>query len=192
MEAGNGRGDVTSLLLAYERGDPGALERVWPLLYEQMRAIARRQLRAESSLTLNPTALVHEAYMRLVDDTRVSWQSRAHFLGVAARCMRQIVVDHARRRNAVKRGGKRRQVELTGEVLATNDNPDLVLSIDAALDAIQSFNGRLARIAECRVFGGLSEEETASALSVSVRTVQRDWQRAKAWLRRELSADTAR
>lgn len=184
-------GDVTSLLIAHERGDPSALDQVWPLVYEHLRTIARRQLRDESSRTLNPTALVHEAYVRLVDETRVSWQNRSHFLGVAARCMRQIVVDYARRRRAAKRGGQRRQVELTPEALAVHDDPDVMLALDAALDSIQSFNERLARIAECRVFGGLSEEETATVLTVSVRTVQRDWQRAKAWLRRELSAGAA-
>lgn len=178
--------DITSLLQAHQQGDAGALERVWPLVYDHLRAIAGRQLRAGAPATLNATALVHEAYLRLADDSRLTWQNRAHFLGIAARCMRQVIVDAARARRAIKRGGGRPLEELNPDAIAVDGHADLIVAIDAALESIARFNQRLARVAECRLFAGLTDEETAGALGLSVRTVQREWQRARAWLQQQL------
>jgi RNA polymerase sigma factor (TIGR02999 family) len=181
-----GTDDITSLLLAHQQGDTGALDRVWPLVYDHLRAIAGRQLQRGGPATLNATALVHEAYLRLADDTRLQWQNRAHFLAIAARCMRQIIVDAARARRAAKRGGGRPPEALNPDVIGIESQAELIVAIDGALDAIASFNERLGRVAECRLFAGLSEEETAQALGTSLRTAQREWQRARAWLQQHL------
>jgi RNA polymerase sigma factor (TIGR02999 family) len=182
-----GTDDITSLLLAHQQGDASALDRVWPLVYDHLRAIAGRQLQRGAPATLNATALVHEAYLRLADDTRLQWQNRAHFLAIAARSMRQIIVDAARTRRAVKRGGGRPFVELDPDTIAVDGQAELIVAIDEALESVASFNERMARVAECRLFAGLTEEETAQALDVSLRTVQREWQRARAWLQQQLS-----
>jgi RNA polymerase sigma-70 factor, ECF subfamily len=184
-----GTDDITSLLLAHQHGDSAALDRVWPLVYDHLRAIAGRQLQRGAPATLNATALVHEAYLRLADDTRLHWQNRAHFLAIAARCMRQVIVDAARARRAIKRGGGRSPESLNPELIAIDTQAELIVAIDAALESVASFNERMGRIAECRLFAGLTEEETAHALGMSLRTVQRDWQRARAWLQRELSEE---
>lgn len=179
-------GDVTALLLAYQRGDSSALERVWSLVYEDLQAVAKRQLRSGAPATLNATALVHEAYLRLASDGRLSWQNRGHFLGIAARCMRRIIVDTARARNAAKRGGGRAPGVLNPDAVGLDSQYDLIVAIDIALESVATFNERMARVAECRLFGGLTDTETADALGMSLRTVQRDWHRARAWLQQQL------
>lgn len=181
-------GDITTLLLAHQQGDAAALERVWPLLYDHLRAIARRQLRSGAPATLNATALVHEAYLRLAGDARLTLENRGHFLAIAARCMRQVIVDAARTRRAAKRGGGRLAETLDPDTIAVADQAELIVTIDEALDAVAAFNTRMARVAECRLFAGLTEEETAQALDLSLRTAQREWQRARAWLQQHLNA----
>ena len=179
-------GDVTALLLAHQQGDTSALEQVWPLVYEDLRATATRQLRSGAPATLNATALVHEAYLRLAGDQRLSWQNRGHFLGIAARCMRRVVVDTARARRAAKRGGRQTPSALNPDAVGLESQSDLIVALDIALDSVAAFSERMARVAECRLFGGLTDAETAHALGMSLRTVQRDWQRARAWLQQQL------
>lgn len=180
------RPDVTALLIAHRQGDAAALDQVWPLVYDHLRAIAGRQLRSSAPATLNATALVHEAYLRLVDERRIDWKNSAHFLAIAARCMRQIIVDAARSHRAAKRGGGRQPELLDPDAIAIATQAELIVALDIAVDSVSAFNDRLGRIAECRLFAGLSEEETALALGVSLRTVQREWRRARAWLRQHL------
>ena len=180
--------DITGLLDDWGRGDRHALDRLLPVIYAELRRIAARQLRLErEGHTLQPTALVHEAYLRLVEQRSVDWQSRAHFFGVAAQVMRRVLVDHARMRNYQKRGGKLAHVELDeAATLATEQAAELV-ALDEALDALARLDPRKSRVVELRYFGGLSAEETAEVLGVSEVTVLREWGRAKAWLRREMS-----
>lgn len=186
-DPGPSQGEVTRLLLAHREGDPEAFKRLTSLVYEDLRRIARRQIgRGGAGETLSATALVHEAYLRLIDETRIAWQGRGHFFAIAARSMRRILVDHARERQAQKRGGGRPHLELDPERIALVEQAETLLALDVALAAMGALDDRLARVAECRLFGGLSEEETAQALAVSLRTVQRDWQRARAWLQREM------
>jgi RNA polymerase sigma factor (TIGR02999 family) len=158
-----------------------------PLVYQDLRVIARRQIaRSGAAQTLNATALVHEAYFRLVDETKVPWQNRGHFFAIAARSMRRIIIDYARERQAQKRGGDAVHLELKPDAVAVEAQAETLLALDAALTRIAQFSERLAQVVECRLFGGLSDEETAQALDTSVRTVQREWSRAKAWLQREM------
>ena len=172
-------------------GDPGAHDEAFPLVYDELRRLARRQLRREADgHTLSTTALVHEAYLRLADQTRGRWQDRAHFLAIAATAMRRILVDHARRHHAAKRGGAARRVPLERiEDLATDDRAEILVALDAALARLASLDPRQARVVECRFFGGLTEEETAEALGVGLRTVKRDWAKARSWLYQELYPD---
>lgn len=182
--------DVTALLDDWSRGNESALDQLLPLVYMELRRMAARQLRQErAGHTLQPTALVHEVYLRLVDQRRVDWQHRAHFFGVAAQIMRRILVDHARRRAAGKRGEGVRCLSLDDaqDVAASNELP--VLAFDRALDRLQQVDPGLARIVELRAFGGLTIEDAAHVLKVSPSTVKRDWRTAKAWLNRELAAD---
>lgn len=181
------RDEITRLLLAHHEGDEEAFHQLTSLVYDDLRRIALRQIaRGGAGETLNATALVHEAYMRLIDETQVEWQGRAHFFAIAARSMRRIIIDHVRERRAQKRGGGQPHLELDPEQIAVVEQADTLLALDAALAAMSQIDERLAHVAECRLFGGLSEEETARALGVSLRTVQRDWQRARAWLQREM------
>ncbi len=182
------------MLVAFREGDRRAFDRLVPLVYEDLRRIARRHLRgAPSGRTLNTTGLVHEAYLKLVDQSRAEFVDRGHFLAVAACAMRQIVISNARRRSAAKRGGGERAVTLEEERIvagsAAADDPDWLLALDRALSRLGERNERLARVVECRFFAGLSEEETAQALDVSLRTAQRDWMRARAWLKEELRGE---
>lgn len=179
---------ITQLLLAHHAGDRDAFARLVPLVYDDLRRIARQQLHrfGGAAQTLNATALVHEAYFRLVDERRVDWQDRGHFFAIAARSMRRIIVDYARERGAQKRGGGLAHVELKTEELAVAEQAESIVALDQALSALGAFSERLAQVVECRVFGGLSEEETAAALGVPLRTAQREWQRARAWLAREM------
>lgn len=180
-------GDVTRLLVAYREGDREAFDRLLPIVYDDLRRIARSHLRgSRKDQTLNTTGLVHEAYLRLVDQTRATWEDRQHFLSVCARAMRQIVISNARRRAAAKRGGGERAVTLDEERVPGSDQTDRLLALDQALERLGQKNRRMAQVVECRYFAGLSEEETAGALGTSLRTVQRDWNRARDWLRSEM------
>ena len=189
---------VTELLISLRDGNREALNELVPLVYAELRRIARRKLRSErSGHTLGTTALVNEAYLQLVEVDRIQWQSRAHFLAIAAQAMRNILVGHARRRKRVKRGSGAPHVSLSeaddlpaGQ--AHNLPPieaDRILDLDAALDDLAALNPRHARIVECRFFGGLTEEETAAALGISQRTVAREWVTARGWLYQELRRD---
>ena len=180
--------DVTGLLVRWSRGEPEALDRLMPVIYAECRRIAAQQLRKEHrDHTLDPTALVHELYLRLVDQRRASWANRTQFFGVAAQLMRRVLVDYARARQAHKRGGSATFVSLA----AAADTPDEsrvadVLAIDEALERLAAFDPEQVRIIELRFFAGLTVEETARLVGRSPRTVKREWRLAKAWLYREL------
>lgn len=160
-----------------------------PLVYDELRVIARRQLRrSRPGGTLDTSALVHEAFLKLSKGAQPDWNDRCHFFAVAASAMRQILVDYARGKSRLKRGGDRRRVTLDANVGAVYDEAETVLAIDRALTKLSELNPRLTRVVECRFFSGLTEAETAEALAVSDRTVRRDWTKARAWLHRELEA----
>jgi RNA polymerase sigma factor (TIGR02999 family) len=182
--------DVTALLDDWTRGDRRALDRLLPLVYGELRRIASRQLRRErAGHTLQPTALVHEAYLRLVEQRNVDWRSRAHFFGVAAQVMRRILVDHARRHAARKRGDGAHRVPLE-EITEATAAPEIpVLSLDQALGRLQQVDRGLAQIVELRAFGGLTIDEAAHVLNLSASTAKREWRTAKAWLARELESE---
>lgn len=184
--------DVTALLQAWGRGEQAALDDLLPLVYGELRRQAARQLRNQpAGHTLQATALVHEAYLRLVDRPHAEWQGRAHFFGVAARAMRSILVDHARARRAAKRGGQARRLTL-GAADAVGDRvPESevdVLALDEALTRLAELDPRQAQVVELRYFAGSSIEETAHVLGISHATVEREWRTARLWLRRELAA----
>jgi RNA polymerase sigma factor (TIGR02999 family) len=184
--------DITGLLLDWQGGDADAVDRLLPLVYEELRRVAHRQLRGErTDHTLSTTALVHEAYVRLVDQTRVRWADRAHFFAIAARAMRRVLVDYARQHRAAKRGGERRPVTLDETAIVVEGRAETLLALDEALIRLAALDERLCRVVECRFFGGLTEEETAQALQVTSRTVRRDWVKAKGWLFQEMHADVA-
>jgi RNA polymerase sigma-70 factor, ECF subfamily len=184
--------DVTGLLLAWGGGDEAALERLIPLVHAELHRIAMRCMADErAGHSLQPTALVNEAYIRLVDARRVKWQDRNHFLSMAARLMRRVLVDHARSRRYLKRGGGAARVTLMDDLVLDEPGRDLV-ALDDALAALATVDERKSRVIELRFFGGLSVEETAAVLSVSVDTVMRDWKLAKAWLLRELRSSRQR
>ena len=179
--------DVTALLLAWAGGDRAALDALLPALYADLHAQATRALRREADgHTLQPTALVNEAYLRLVDQRRVPVDSRSQFFGIAARVMRQILVDHARTRSAAKRGGSMEPVTLTDSVAATDLPMVEILAVHEALERLELLDPQQARLVELRYFVGLTIAETAAALGMSPATVKRDWLAASAWLRREL------
>lgn len=182
-----GDGEVTRLLAELGRGATGALDRLVPILYNELRQIARRHMRGERlDHTLDTTALVHEAYVKLVGLDRMHWQNRAHFLAVAAQAMRRVLVDYAVGRRAQKRGGARQRV-LLEDVPPDREQPiETLLALDAALRRLEAVDDRLTRVVECRYFGGMSVEETAQALQVSAATIKRNWSVARAWLNREL------
>ena len=180
--------DVTQLLLAWNSGDQAALDRLIPLVYEELRKVARHHMRRErSGQTLQTTALVNEVYLRLIDASSVRWQNRAHFFAISARLMRRILVDFARRRQQLKRGGEINIVLLEEALPVSNQQPADLVALDDALKQLAAFNLRQSQVVELRYFGGLSEEECSEVLKVSVRTVRRDWSLARAWLYRELS-----
>jgi RNA polymerase sigma-70 factor, ECF subfamily len=181
--------EVTELLLSWRQGDAAALDRLIPVVYDELRRVARRRLRGESpGHALQATALVHEVYLRLVDVDRMTLTSRAHFFGVAATLMRQILVDHARRQHADKRGGRATMVSLDGVSPAALPLSVDVLALDQALGALSVIDDRQCRVVELRFFAGLNIDETAEALGVSPTTVEREWALAKAWLYRQLSS----
>jgi RNA polymerase sigma factor (TIGR02999 family) len=180
-------GDVTRLLLEWKRGDATALDRLLPLIYAELRRIASRRLRHERpGHTLQPTALVHEAYLKLVQATELEWRDRAHFFAVAARVMRQILVDHARARQAGKRGGALRKVSIEDVAAPAMTAEVDLLALDKALGRLAGFDPQQSRVIELRYFGGLTIEETAEVIGISPATVKREWMMARAWLRREL------
>ena len=184
--------DVTSLLVAWSEGDESALVQLVPRVYDELRRIAHHHMRAERrGGTLQTTALVHEAYLRLVDTRRVRWESRAHFLGVAAQAMRRILVDAARARGAQKRGADAPMVPLDEAAPVAPERSASLVALDEALQALAAVDPRKSQVVELRYFGGLSVEETAAVLRVSPETVYRDWRVAKAWLLRELSGRDA-
>jgi RNA polymerase sigma factor (TIGR02999 family) len=177
---------ITDLLLQLRGGNAEAMERLFPLVYEQLRRVAHRQLQGERpGHTLGTTGLVHETYFKLVDQTRVEWQDQGHFFRVAARAMRRILVDYARRYQALRRGGGLERVSLD-EDTAIAERSETLLALDEALARLAAVSERLSQVVECRFFGGLSDEETAAALGVTSRTVQRDWAKARGWLYLEL------
>ncbi len=179
--------DLTMVLERAGRGDPDALERILPLVYDDLRAQAARYLRGErSDHTLQATALVHEAYVRLVDQTRVQWQNRDHFFAVAATAMRRILVNHARDRSRLKRGGRIRRGQFSETAALTTDPEVDLVALDDALTRLETMDPRAARVVELRYFGGLSVEDCARLLDVGTATIKRDWLLARTWLMREL------
>jgi RNA polymerase sigma factor (TIGR02999 family) len=178
---------VTQLLLAWSEGDPDAQQQLIPLVYEELRRLAKRYMaRERPDHTLQATALVNEAYLRLVDVKRVCWQNRAHFFAVSAQLMRQILVDLARSRHYQKRGGKAQPVSLEDALLVSQERNSALIALDDALKALATFDPRKSQVVELRYFGGLSIEESAEALKVSPDTVMRDWKLAKVWLLRQI------
>src|SRR5688572_2664096 len=184
--------NVTALLDDWTRGDARALDRILPLVYDELRRIAARHLRRErAGHTLQPTALVHEAYVKLVDQRRVDWRSRAHFYGVASQVMRRLLVDHARRHKANKRGNGLEWVAMDEALNMPAPNQIPVLVLDEVIGRLETLDRRLAQLVELRAFGGCTLEEAAEVLQVSESTAKREWRTVKAWLTRELRAEPA-
>ena len=183
--------DATALVTEIRSGDTSAVDRLLPLVYEELRRIAHIHLgRERSGHTLSTTALVHEAYLKLVDQSRAEWQDRAHFCAIASRAMRRILIDYARHRNAQKRGGKQVPVSLDEAEIAVDESVSTLLAIDDALDRLAEMDERSAKVVEYRFFGGLLEDEIAEVMEMSVRTVRRDWRKARAWLHKEMDPET--
>jgi RNA polymerase sigma factor (TIGR02999 family) len=175
--------NVTELLIEWQRGDRQALDRLTPLIYDELRRMAHRYVRRErDGHTLETTALVNEAYLRLIDGQEMEWQSRAHFFAVIAQVMRHVLIDHARRRRYMKRGGTLERVPLEEAHAMTESRAAELVALDEALDRLKKLDPRKSSVVELRYFGGLSLEETAAVLDISVMTVRRDWRAAKAWL----------
>ncbi|HEX8845825.1 MAG TPA: sigma-70 family RNA polymerase sigma factor [Pyrinomonadaceae bacterium] len=182
--------EVTRLLKDWGAGDNSAPDKLMPLVYDELRRLAHQYLRHERpGHTLQTSGLVNEAYLRLVDQSQIQWENRAHFFGIAARLMRQILVDFARRRNFAKRGGGAIRVSLNEATAVAQEQSASVVALDDALKSLEKIDPRKGRIVELRFFGGLSIEETAEALSVSPGTVMRDWTFARAWLQKEMGVD---
>ena len=179
---------ITALLLDWSNGNKESLDKLIPVVYQELRRQAARHLRRERrEHTLQTTALIHEAYLRLVDQKNVRWQNRAHFFGIAAKLMRQILVDHARKHDAAKRGGMDIKLSLE-EAMVMSEGPDMnLVALDEALTRLATIDPRKGRTVELRYFGGLSMEETAEVLKISPQSVMRDWKLARAWLQRELA-----
>jgi len=182
--------EVTQILQALSKGDRYATEKLLPLVYDELRRLASGYMRRErSDHTLQTTPLVHEAYLRLIDQTQVEWKDRVHFFGIAARLMRQILVDHARTRDAQKRGGDLTKLSLDEAVSFSKKRDIDLVELDDALLSLASFDEQQSRIVELRFFGGLTIEETAEVLRISPSTIKREWGLAKAWLRREIAGN---
>jgi RNA polymerase sigma factor (TIGR02999 family) len=181
-------GNITQLLIQWRRGDPSALEQLMPLVYEELRRLARQCMRSERAChTLQTTALVNEAYLRLVKSSRVQWQDRAHFFAIASQLMRRVLVDEARKRRNLKRGGEYTRVQID-EVEPSSQPRDFdLLALDQALEGLARFAPRKGKVVELRFFGGLSIEETALVLGISADIVKREWRTAKLWLLQELN-----
>ena len=180
--------NITELLVGYSRGDKEALDKLMPIVYDELRRQAARYLRREQAgHTLQTTALIHEAYVRLVDQRNVQWQNRAHFFGIAAQMMRRILVDHARTKKRAKRGGSNVKVSLADAAVPVKEQDLDVVALDEALTRLAAIDEQQSRVVELRFFSGLTVEETAEVMGISPATVKRDWSMAKAWLHRELS-----
>lgn len=180
--------EITEKLIAWSNGDEAARDALIPAVYQELRRMADYYLRGENAgHSLQPTALVHEAYLRLIDQTKVEWQNRAHFFGVAAQMMRRILVDHAKTKHRVKRGGTAPKVSLDETVNLSSERAAELVALDDALKVLDELDERKSRIVELRYFGGLTVDETAQVLGVSDKTVMRDWNLAKAWLYQQLS-----
>lgn len=189
--SGGGSHEITRLLVDWRKGDQAAFEQLIPLVHDELRRVAHRHMAHErAGHTLQATALVNEAYMRLIDIRQVNWQDRAHFFAMSSRLMRRILVDFARSKGYQKRGGGAQKVTLDEALIVSQDARHDLVAIDDALNALAVVDARKAQVVEMRFFGGLSVEETAEALKVSVDTVMRDWKLAKAWLLRELAGQT--
>lgn len=177
----------TDLLIQACSGDGQAMADIFPHIYDELRRLAHRQLQNEpAGQTLSTTTLVHEAYIRLIDQTRVQWSGRAHFMAIAATAMRRILIDRARRHASHKRGGPLQRVPLESVQLAAEDRAEVLLALDDALGRLKQLNERQAQVVECRFFGGMTEEETADALGIGLRTAKRDWAKARSWLYQEI------
>ena len=186
------RQEVTQVLLDWNLGDQNAPERLMPLVYDELRRLARSYLQRErSDHTLQATGLVHEAYLRLVDQSSMNWQNRAHFFGVAAAVMRRILVDYARSHRAEKRGGDREKLTFDEALASSGERAVDLIALDEALHDLETFDVRQSRIVELRFFGGLTNEEIGEVLEISPRTIKREWRLAKAWLRREIVSGDA-
>lgn len=184
--------DVTQLLIAWSSGDQAARETLMSVVYEELHRLARRYMRNESpGHTLQTSALVHEAFIRLVDQRNVHWQNRSHFFGIAAQMMRRILVDYARSRNFAKRGGGAVKLSLEEGLIVSDERTEGVVAVHEALEGLAKIDPRQVQIVELKFFAGLSNEETAEVLAVSPGTVARDWTMAKAWLRREITKSTS-
>jgi RNA polymerase sigma factor (TIGR02999 family) len=180
--------EVTQLLIAWSNGEEEALEKLVPLIYDELRRIARRYMKREpAGHTLQTTALVNEAYLRLIEQKGMKWQNRAHFFAISAQLMRRILVSMARARYANKRGGEARQVSLDEALVISEERAAELVALDDAMNELAALDPRRSRVVELRYFGGLSVEETAEVLNISPETVMRDWKRAKAWLYTELN-----
>jgi RNA polymerase sigma factor (TIGR02999 family) len=187
------QGETTRLLSQWRAGDPAAFEQLWPIVYEELRRLASRYMRSERpDHLLQTTALVHEAYLRLVDQPETSGETRSHFLAVAAQVMRHVLVDYARARSRAKRGGGVAPLPLEDVAVISAERADELIAVDAALEGLMAFDLRKGRIFELRHYGGLSVEEAAQVLQVSPATVARDWRMAKAWLRRAITSESHR
>jgi RNA polymerase sigma factor (TIGR02999 family) len=180
--------EITQLLLAWGSGDKAALDALMPMVYDELRRLAKRYMRRQNAgHTLQTTALVNEAYLRLIDSSRVRWQDRTHFFAISAQLMRRVLVDFARAKNSRKRGGEQIQITLDEQIEAPFEKETNLVALDEALQKLAQLSQRQSQIVELRYFGGLSEEEIAETLAISTRTVRRDWSLARAWLYRELS-----
>src|SRR5262249_13221127 len=184
--------EITRQLIAWSKGDKAALERLIPAVYQELRRMADYYLRGEQSgHSLQPTALVHEAYLRLIDQSQVEWHNRAHFFGVAAQMMRRILIDHAKTKHRAKRGGGARKISLEETVNYTREKAAELVALDEALRELGEIDERKSRIVELRYFGGLTVDETAEVLGISDKTVMRDWNLAKAWLYSAMTGDSS-
>lgn len=183
--------NVTQLLQKFQNGNQKAAEQLWSEVYDELRHIAHHKLASErDDHTLSTTELVHECYLKLVDQTQVHWTSRLHFFAMASRVMRNILIDYARRRTAQKRGGGAPHLSLADVNVASEQmTADLFLALDSALDQLEELDERLVRVVECRFFGGMKEKEIAELMDLSPRTIRRDWRKAKGWLARALNDD---
>ena len=190
--SGEAQHEVTQILNDWSGGDPKAQERLMPFVYDELRRLARSFLAKErDDHTLQPTALVHEAYVRLVDQTRVNWQNRAHFYGIASSMMRRVLIDHARSHAAEKRGGGAIRLSIDDVQAPLEQRAADFVALDEALKRLSQFDERKSKVVEMRFFGGLNDEEIAEVLGVTTRTVLRDWKKARLWLYRELSTEQA-
>jgi len=182
--------EVTRLLLAWNQGDQAALDQLLPLVNAELRRLAAHYMRRERpGHTLQTSALVNEAYLRLIDQQQVHWQNRTHFFGIAAQLMRRILLDHARRHHRARRGGGLRLVPLDESVVAVGDRAAELIALDDALNALAALDPRKSRLVELRFFGGLSNEEVAEFMGLSLRTVEREWRKAKVWLHHAISKE---